>query len=278
MENVLTALLKNFLFVAIALIQILVLKRFADSTTKVDDDQEINNGNFAIGARRFGLYFGFGIGISGALSSVGGNFTNDLLMLMRDGFLVAGFLFLARKLNEVIILPGICNDDECTNGNVAVGIIEAGSYIATGLVAQASSSGQGGGFLSLLIFFVLGQVFLLTIAQISKATTSFSLVEEIKQRNVAASIMLAGKLVSIGIILRSAIAGNFVSWSADISSFITSAVIGMIILCTVIWPIEKFLLPGANLTKEIKDDKNTAVASVVVSVKVVVALIIGGRI
>ena len=95
----------------------------------------------------------------------------------------------------------ILRDGRTAVGNSALGMVEAGMYIATGFILNGSMSGGGGSFsqslASALLFFVLGQVVLLAFGLVYETITPFHVRDEIRQNNLAAGIGLAGILVAL---------------------------------------------------------------------------------
>lgn len=263
MDN-LVPILQNVSYGAIVIVFAWLAKLFADWRTKdIDDDFEVrDNNNFSIGIRRAGLYLGGMIAMAGVLTGASQGFVNDVVALAAYGVLSYALLFIARMVNDAIILHGLNNDDECKNCNTAVGVVEFGNYIATGLIINGCVSGSGGGMLqgiiSTVVFFGIGQVVLLALSSIYEALTPFECLKEIGSNNTAASVMLAGKTIALGFILRSSVAGTSLGWSADIRSFAVSAVTGIILLLVFNKIIDKLFLPKTDLNIEIERDRNVA--------------------
>ena len=255
-----------------------VAKKLADS--RVADDFDANyeveeQSNLALALRRAGLYVGVAVGMLGALSGRSTGFVSDVKELALDGALVTVFLFVTLYINNWVIVHGIDNDGAIRQKNVAVGFAELGSYVATGLIAYGAFSGQGGGVLSSIVFFALGQAALLVIVVLYEAVTAFRVIEEIRANNASAGLMLAGMVVALGWIIKASIVGDFHGWSQDLSTFGVSAAIGIILLLLFTVPVDKLFLPGTTIRTEIERDQNVAAIAVTVGVKVSVALVIG---
>ena len=269
---------------------IFLAKKLDDWRTKdFNDDRHIDDGNVAVGLRRAGLYLGIAIGMTGALSGESAGFRSDMLYLLADGALVTVCLFLARFINDSIMMGNMNNDRECikvftledgrtVTGNTALGMVEAGMYIATGFILNGSMSGSGGSFVqalgSALLFFVLGQVVLLGCGLLYELSTPFNVRDEIKQNNPAAGIGLAGILIALGIILKASLSGPFTGWINDIVGFLIYTVFGMILLIGFTALVDRFLLPTTNIATEVKEDKNVAALVLVQATIIAVALII----
>ncbi|MBT4511076.1 MAG: DUF350 domain-containing protein [Chloroflexi bacterium] len=269
-------------YAAVVLAYIWIAKKWRDvATRKFDDDKEIEqNGNMAVGLRRFGLYLGLAIGMSAALTGETLGFVNDLKTLAIEGALVLVMMMLSRFFNDAIILHGINNDDEAQAGNTAVGLVEAGSYIATGLIMFGAFSGGGGtvlqGYLSAMLFAVLGQVSLLIFFQAYEFVTSFNVREEVKAANPAAGLAVGCMLVALGVLLRASIAGDFQGWMVDIKSFALSTANGILLLLIFRKVIDWLFLPNTTLRVEVEKKRNVAAVAVTQACILALAIIIAG--
>lgn len=277
-------------YALVSILFIFLAKKLDDWRSKdFDDDRHIDDGNVAVGLRRAGLYLGIAVGMTGALSGDSAGFKADMLYLLIDGVLITACLFFSRFINDFIMMGRMNNDRECirvfvldngrtVTGNTAVGMVEAGMYIATGFILNGSMSGGGGSFAqslgSALLFFVLGQVVLLAFGLIYELTTPFHVRDEIRRNNPAAGIGLAGILVALGIILKSSLSGPFTGWINDILGFFVYTVFGMILLIGFSALVARFLLPTTNIATEVKEDKNVAAMVLVQATLIAVALII----
>ncbi len=288
--TILTNLVQGFCFALVSIIFILLAKWLDDMrTTNFDDDRHIDDGNVAVGLRRAGLYLAIAIAMAGALSGGSAGFWKDIGCLLVDGVIITACLFISRFINDFIMMGHLDNDRECAKiftledgrtitGNTALGMVEAGMYLATGFILNGSLSGGGGTFiqsiLSAIIFFVLGQAVLLAFGLVYETMTPFNIRDEIKENNVAAGIGLAGLLVALGVILKGSLAGPFTGWGSDIGGFFIYTIFGMILLLGFRAVIDRFLLPTTNLATEIKEDRNVAALVVVEGAMIAVALII----
>ncbi|WDP91377.1 MAG: DUF350 domain-containing protein [Desulfobacter sp.] len=283
-------LVQGTCFALVGILFIFLAKRLDDWRTKdFDDDRHIDDGNVAVGLRRAGLYLGLAIAMAGALSGGSSGFWLDIFHLLVDGLLIIGLLFSSRFINDLIMMGHMDNDAECirefslpdgrtVSGNTALGMVEAGMYMATGFILNGSLSGGGGTFFqslfSAIIFFVLGQIVLLVFGLLYELVTPFNVRDEIKKNNLAAGIGLGGILIAMGIILMSCLAGPFTGWASDLGGFALYTVFGMVLLLGFRSLVDRVLLPTTNLATEIKTDQNVAALVVVESAIIAVAVII----
>jgi uncharacterized membrane protein YjfL (UPF0719 family) len=288
--TILTGLGQGLIYALVGIFFIWLGKKMDDFRTKdFDDDRHIDDGNVAVGLRRAGLYLGIAIALSGALSGASKGFFLDLTQLIIDGFIIIGFLFSSRFINDFIMMAHLDNDAECirefitpdggkTIGNTAVGMVEASMYIATGFILNGSLSGGGGSFfqslVSVVLFFIIGQMVLLLFGFIYEVITPFNVRKEIKDNNLAAGIGLGGILIALGIILMGSLTGPFTGWGNDLASFGIYTVYGMVMLLVFRVIIDRVILPTTNLATEIKEDQNVAALIVVESAIAAVAVII----
>lgn len=246
------------------------------------DYQIEEESNLAMALRRAGLSIGFGFGLAGVVSGGVVRFAAGMDAVLADMLELAGycglllvFLFLAEIIADRIILHSVNNAMELKNRNNAVGLAEFGIFIATGLVAYGSFHGDGGGYLTALGFFGMGQAALIGFAALYEAVTPFKMVEEIRQGNAAAGLMLGGTLITLGIILSFAISGPFTGWREGIIGFVISAAVGIALLIPFQLLIDKVFLPNTTLQIEVERDKNIAACAVTVCLQVALAIMIG---
>jgi uncharacterized membrane protein YjfL (UPF0719 family) len=264
-------------FAAIAFLWMGVAKRFLDLRTRglYDADREIaESQNLAISLRRGGLYLGVAIGMLGALAGGDVGFVADVVEMMIEGAVMVLFLFVAQWVTDAVVVPGINNAEALRDGNLGVGFVEFGVSVATGLIAYGSFAGEGGGLLSALVFFALGQLALIVLAVGYERMTPYHVLEEVRGGNAAAGLMLGGMLLAFGFILNSSLTGNFQGWTEDLLGFAVSASMGIVLLLLLQWPIDRFFLPGTSLRNEIETSPNPAAVAVAVAVKTALALVI----
>jgi uncharacterized membrane protein YjfL (UPF0719 family) len=254
--------------------------RIADWRTKeIDDLREIDDGNMAVAIRRFGLLAMFGFGFSGALSGGGAGFGQNLIVLLVDGILILVFAFACRHINDVIMMGHLDNDEHCKKGNVAVGIVEAANYMATGLILWGVFAGDGSNLLndvlSAVTWFLIGQATLLVVGWIIEAFfTGFNIRHEIKEGNAAAGVFLAGVLVPLGIIIRSNVMGPSQGFVFDVALFAVYMVFSLLLLVLFSFGVDRILLPSTTIKEVVETNHNVAGVSVGVAVNVMVALVV----
>jgi uncharacterized membrane protein YjfL (UPF0719 family) len=221
------------------------------------DDELTEKDNFALSVSLSGYLFSVVIIFAGALAGPSQGITKDLINVGGYSLLGIVLLNLSRVINDKVILRKFCNIKEIIEDrNAGVGAVQMGSYIASSLIIAGAISGEGGGFLTAIVFFLLGQVTLLLMASIYNFTTSYDLYEELEKDNISAGIGFAGTLIAVGVILLSSLSGNFVSWVENIKSFAINGAIAFIVLPIFRLFFDKVIIPKSDLNHEIKNDQN----------------------
>ena len=280
MENALTIMGTSLVYILICTGFTYIAWRIADWRTKeIDDLQQIDDGNMAVAIRRFGLLAMFGFGFSGALSGGGASFGQNLIVLLVDGILILIFAFACRHINDVIMMGHLDNDEHCKKGNVAVGIVEAANYMATGLILWGAFAGDGtnllNDILSALTWFLIGQATLLVIGWIVETFfTRFNIRNEVKEGNVAAGVFLAGVLVPLGIIIRSNLLGPSQGFVFDVILFTAYMVFSLLLLVLFSFGVDRILLPSSTIKEVVETKHNVAGVSIGVAVNILVALVV----
>jgi uncharacterized membrane protein YjfL (UPF0719 family) len=215
--------------------------------------------NPAMGIAIAGYLFGVFWTVTILLANLSYELLPDLLSVLLYGG-VGIVLLTAVALGTCRVFLGTGIQEQLAARNVAAAIVVAGVYIATSLTYSGTLSGEGGGFWILLLFFLLGQLALLGITYAFRWLTSYDDVQEIAAGNVAAALALTGLLIAVGLIVRWAVAGEYLGFFRSLGDFLLALVFYPVRQVIVQW----LLLGGAMhwrnslLDSEIAHDKNVA--------------------
>jgi uncharacterized membrane protein YjfL (UPF0719 family) len=135
-------------------------------------------------------------------------------------------------------------------------------------------NGQGGGLLTALAFFFAGQVVLVLFGFIYQFFTRYDIHAEIEDDNIAAGIAFCGALIAIGIVLGHASAGEFINWSANMTTFASEAAIVVILIPLVRLCFDKITFSKVDLNHEISVDRNVGAAILEASAMIAFASIL----
>jgi uncharacterized membrane protein YjfL (UPF0719 family) len=236
----------------------LLAKLMKDILTPYKLDVELaDKDNLAISFTISGYFLATAIIFFGALTGPTQGLIQDLLAVGTYSLLGLVLLNISRIVNDKIILRKFCNIVELSqNHNTAVGAVQFGTYIATGLIIAGSISGTGGGTLTAVAFFALGQITLLLFSFVYDLITPYNIHDELEKKNTAAGVAFGGTMIALGIIVMNAVSGNFVSWEHDITLFGFTSIVAFIFLPVIRIFMNKVIHPGDNLNREITEDKN----------------------
>lgn len=262
-------------FLLVGVVIMLIGKKIVDWSTRYDDDDLIQEqSNTAVAWRNIGFYLALAIAMLGALNGESRGFLLDLKTFALDGLVATALLLFARKINESALLPRVNNDEAIAGNNNAVGILEFGSFLASGLVLNGAFSGEGGGLFSGVLFFFIGQIAIFVLAGLYESFSGINFKKLIGEGNLAAGIGLAGTLASFGFILRASIAGPFSGWATDLMAFAISAVSGIALILVFGKVADWLFLPSTDVKTEIVRDQNSAALLLTAGLSIAMALIV----
>ncbi len=234
--------------------------------------------NLAFSIRKIGLIVGSGIAFIAPVSDMGNDtFLNDLSGFAISSAIIIVFIFLSMIINDKILLKEINNNKVLKENNIAVGILEAGTLIATGIILYASISGEGVWWSS-VVFFILGQASFILLVFIYNLITKFDIKQLVKEGNASVSIVVSGIMIASAIILKSAIIGDNTTLLNDLKTFgIDLAITIVLVIFVLNGLIDKIFMPETKIYDEIEKNyiPNTIIYS---SIKIALAFVISALI
>ena len=221
-------------------------RRFVLQTELVEKD------NLAVAVAVSGYYLGLVIVLGGVVSGPASfSIVDDVIGLVIFGGLGIVLLNLSAWINDTVVFSKFNNEKEIVEDrNTGMGAVEAGNYVAVGLVTAGAMSGEGG-LVPGLVYWIAGLAALVVAGLLYDKITSYDLHDEIEKDNAAVGVAFAGVLIGFGNIIRLAGDGDFVSWNESLTQFGYYTVVGLILLPLVRLFADKVLLPGASLSDEL---------------------------
>ena len=222
----------------------------------------VEKDNFAFAVAHVGYFIGLVLAISGAITGPSEGLGPDLVDIGLYGVLAILLLNLSVIVNDKILFPRFSVYHEITQDrNVGTGAIEGANAIGTGLIIFGAVSGEGGGLLTAVVFWLVGQLLLVVTAYVYRAIVPYDVHDEIEQDNVAVGLGFAGALISIANLIRFGLMGDFYSWSDSLINIGIDVSIGLLFLPLVRWLTDKILLPGRKLTDELVNQETPNVGA-----------------
>ncbi|MCF8372489.1 MAG: DUF350 domain-containing protein [Bacteroidales bacterium] len=219
-------------------------------------DELVEKDNFAFAIAHAGYFVGLLLAIGSAIIGPSNGLVNDLIDIFMYGIIAIVLLNISLIINDKVILRRFSLTKEIiTDRNEGIGVVQAANAIATGLIIMGAVSGEGGGIVTALVFWAIGQVVMILTTRVYNWITPFDIHEQLEKDNVAVGIGYAGALVALGNLIRFGLMGDFHSWEITLSNVGIDVVIGLLLLPVVRFLTDKILLPGQKLTDELLQDK-----------------------
>ena len=276
-ENYMYYVMYALVYLALATVMKYILN--IKSSNHYSADEQIAEGNMAVGLRRSGAQLGLAIAMIGVLSGKSSpDVVNDLINTVIYGFVAIGFMLVSLFITDKALLPKVDNTAELKKGNVAIGMVEFGTLVMTGILAYASIKGDDGGIVSSIIYFIAGQITMILLVLLYEKVLAKNInpVACVVESNMSAGIYLSGKIIAYGLILQSAIIGNGLALSpADAAiEFVIAAAAGMIMLYIFEILIDLLIITSTKVSDIILKDQQVAAVQLTLA-KVGMALILG---
>ncbi len=215
-------------------------------------DELVEQDNFAFALAHTGYFIGLLLAIGSAIIGPSNGLLKDIIDIFFYGFMAIVLLNISIFINDKVILYKFSVHDEIIRDkNIGTGVVEAANAIATGLIILGSVSGEGGDWKTAIIFWFVGQFFIIVTAWTYNFILPYDIHEHIEKDNVAAGIGFAGAIIAIGNLIRFGLMKDFVSWYDTLLDVGTDVLIGLLFLPLARFIADKVLLPGQKLTDEI---------------------------
>jgi uncharacterized membrane protein YjfL (UPF0719 family) len=234
---------------------------------RVAVDRELTGkDNFAfavvLGCYYFGLLIALGAAIGGPSL---GSFAGDVLAAALWGLGAIALLNLGAGVVQRFIFSGPTPFSEIVSGgNVSMGVLLGGNYVANGLLLSGAISATETPAQALL-FWGYGLMWLLLSSRALSLLLRYELAPQIRRDNRAVALSSAGALIGIGNVLRLALAGPDMGISSALAAVTGYSLAGIAALLLVREICDRLLLPGVTVREEIlaQNKPNTGVGLVV---------------
>ncbi len=215
-------------------------------------DELVEKDNFAFAVAHTGYFIGLLFAVGSAVVGPSAGITTDLINIFSYGILAILLLNISVLLNDKVILRKFSVTKEIiVDKNVGTGVVEAANAVATGLIIFGALTGEGGSYLTAIVFWAIAQFLLFLTSFIYNVITPYDIHTQIEKDNVAVGIGFAGAIVAMGVLIYFAVSPDFESWSTSIINILIDFVIAIILLPIIRFAADKVLLPGRNLTDEV---------------------------
>ena len=220
------------------------------------DHELLEKDNAALALAVVGYYFGLILSIGGAMVGPSRGIVKDLIDVGVYGAAAIVLLNVSWYVCEKLILFKFKMSDELLRDqNIGTGAVSAGVSIASGFIIFGAVQGEGGGLLSMLVFWAIGQAVLVLAGLVYEWIVPYNVHEQIEKDNVPAGVSFGGALTAVGVVVGLSASADFVSWSDSLLDFLIFSAIGLLLLPVVRFLTDWLLLPGATFTDEIANQE-----------------------
>ncbi|WP_456238373.1 DUF350 domain-containing protein [Nakamurella leprariae] len=265
--------LKILLFVGL----LAALWELINALTHVDDEQELfTRRNVPYAVVRIALVAAQAIAMVPLLGYTTGAFWSELGTLAGWGVGILVVLLALGAVGNRVLGVGPAPSASAGSAALPAAVVQGGFLVAAGLVFHAALSGTapsiGTAIASSLVFAALGLVALLLAHVVMMTIGPFGRHVRPQGSNLATAVMTAGVLIGLGLVLRTAISGDFMGWGAGLAGFAVTAVAGLIGLLVLVWLIDLLIIRSRHMRDIVGRDE---VLPAVVMATMVVAVSLG---
>ena len=247
--------------------------------TKFDDNKELGSkNNVAYALQRIGLVSAQVLAMLAAMSDFDSSHRlASATWMMIEGAWIMAALLLSRAIVDWIVLPKINNTSLLLEGNIAIGIVEAGAYIGLGYLLAGSLTGSASSnwlsFTSSVVFYALGVALVAGVFWLHELVTPYSLRDRLKEGSVTAGLETGGLLLATSVVTSVGVAGDFIGWWIGIRAFLATSAISIVLLYPG-WIILNRFGPGQRERDTQKQEGNVAAAAVSTSFLVLAGFLV----
>ncbi|MFZ4578489.1 MAG: DUF350 domain-containing protein [Myxococcota bacterium] len=251
----------SFLVLALAIVYVGKLARDAIALLRGHKMGEIltTKDNPAAAIEVSGYLLGLVFGLVGSFQVTSDGWVAQASELAMTGLLVTAMLLLNDWLTAKIVFRGLDNHKEVNeNHNTAVAVGRAAGAVATGLVIRGAL-GHDSALLDRILWAFIGQAMLIVVSLLYQKLTPYDDLAELKGKNLAAGLPIAGILLAVGITVEAVLHGEGAGWAADLQSMGVDMLAMVALLFAMRVATDRVMLGGARLKDEIVRDRNVGV-------------------
>lgn len=218
-------------------------------------DQLLEKDNLAFSISYVGYYIGIVLAIGSALFGEHVSLQADLIAIAIYGLGAILLLNISQIINEFIIFSKFnVRKEILEDENEGTGLIEAASYIATGLLILGASKGANDN-LMIVAYWGIAQVAIILSSFFYNIITPYDIHKEIEKDNVAVGVGYAGSFVAVSIVLSYAVSFSYDSYAEAFTTLGILFAIALIAMPITRFITDKVILPGRSLKAELVEQE-----------------------
>ncbi|MCW8994491.1 MAG: DUF350 domain-containing protein [Psychromonas sp.] len=254
---------------------------------KVDTKDELSQkDNFAYGISMAGGVAAMGIALSGAITGeLAGSYLTELTGMFCYGF--AGLLLIkaGRYIHDKFALPRFNKHQQILKRNIAVGLVDAASVIATAIVVRAALIWVEGidlpTFIALFSAWIVSQIMLVLITRVFEwqyaRHSGITFQATLEAGQIALAIRYSGYLISTAMSVTAA--SYFIEYNIEqlwtgIFQWAIMSMLLMFVLTLLTMLAKLIVLWGINRREEVEDQDNIGIATIELTTSFSIALLL----
>lgn len=217
------------------------------------DHEMVEKDNFAFNLSQVGYYIGIVIAMGGIMTSEAHpDLLKDILYTLVYGLATIVLMNISSFLNDKLLLYKFNIKKELVEDqNAGMGALEAGSYIATGLILFGALQLEADYPIAALGYWLIAEIALILTGHFYTWMVPYNVHQEIEQDNVAVGVSFGGMIIALGVLIEHGIAIEHSSWIDGLSYMGLNVIAGIILLPLLRFVTDKVLLPKRKLVDEI---------------------------
>lgn len=225
----------------------------------------VKKDNFAFAITQVGYYIAILIVTVALIANAHEKFDEALFYIIGNGLLGILLINVASLVNDKLILHRFrVHKEIIEDENTGTGVIEAGNYIANGMIIFGAIGSEPhihlpnspfdyvfAASFNILLFWGIGQTILVLATAIYNFMLPYNAHQEIEKDNYAVGLGFAGATIALGILVSTGVLAEHTGWLDHLGQIVLDVGLGLVLLPAARWVTDVVLLPGERLTDEI---------------------------
>ena len=247
-------ILSSLIYIAASCVMLFIARVLFDKFSPFKVEEQVKEKNSTALFAFSGYMLGIVSVLAGAFVGPEGNlFRIDFLLYIAYAFAGILLMTLSGFAADKILLNKFDSKKEIlVDKNIGTAAVYFAVYLATGLIASACVTGEYGGILSSIIYYILGILFMFLFLKLYDRLTPYSVHEELEKDNYAVGIALGGNIIAMGLILMKATLGDSTTLTENVILYAVDLAAIFLLLPVVRFILCNFIIRNVNINSEIK--------------------------
>ena len=247
-------ILSSLIYIAASCVMLFIARVLFDKFSPFKVEEQVKEKNSTALFAFSGYMLGIVSVLAGAFVGPEGNlFRIDFLLYIAYAFAGILLMTLSGFAADKILLNKFDSKKEIlVDKNIGTAAVYFAVYLATGLIASACVTGEYGGILSSIIYYILGILFMFLFLKLYDRLTPYSVHEELEKDNYAVGIALGGNIIAMGLILMKATLGDSTTLTENVILYAVDLAAIFLLLPVVRFILCNSIIRNVNINSEIK--------------------------